>query len=179
MKRIYMTLGLVAALGTISFAQDADSIKAADLQIVMVSPPAATLPNPGPTDSITVAFTIKNLGPDNVTSTDTIKTWLDTRIFGDAVYNIQGIVMLGTPPLDIPAGTSSDTLSITIANGEDFFGGQPNPVSYPTDAKVCPLSLFSVTRNKVTSLTMTASMRKLTWLPKQFLTSLLPSPETT
>jgi hypothetical protein len=130
MKRIYMALALVGALATGSYAQ-----KNVDLKIRMMSP-SGTLPNVAAGDSIRMSFEITNLGPDAVTMSDTTKIWMDTKIFGTAVADVQEAVRLNMPQLDMPVGFV-DTLGIWVKQGEDFFSGDPNPINFPADSKNC------------------------------------------
>lgn len=134
MKRIYMTLGLVAGLFTAVQAQ-----KAVDLEITMMLP-EATVPNPGPNDSLRFAFQLKNVGTEAVETSDTLKVIMDTKILGTAVSDVQTLIRLNMPQIEIAPGDTSAVLGIWITNGTAFFDESqagPNAVAFPQDATAC------------------------------------------
>lgn len=134
MKRIYMTLALVAGLGVTAMAQTAKNV---DLQIEWVAPMGHQA-NLSSTDTLPISFAIKNLGTDPVDSTDTLTFVIGTHIFGSAIYNYLHLVTVGGPQhgINIPVG-KTDTLTWRVPNGIKLFSNSNATISVPTDATVC------------------------------------------
>lgn len=130
MKRIYMTLALVASLGTAAFAQ-----KEVDLGIKLLSP-IGQQTNLGAGDTLRISFEITNNGPDPIEQTDTMNVAIETMILGTDVHDkLPTIYNLGTPQMDIPAG-GKDTLTWTVWNGQQILNDGTS-IAIPTDAKIC------------------------------------------
>lgn len=149
MRRIYMTLALIAGLGVTAFAQN---IKEADLEIKWVNP----IPEPGqndnlgPNDTMTLAFSITNHGPEAVDSTDTLNFVIGTRILGNDVYNYLHLFTAKGPSqgINIPVG-GIDTLYLRLPNGIKFFNNSEAKVKFPTDAKVChKIAIFGYNKDQ-------------------------------
>lgn len=132
MKRIYMTAALIGSLVSGAFAQTAKQI---DLKIRMISP-SGNIANLNAGDSVRFAFELENLGPDALTTSDTTKIWMDTKIMGTAVSSVQEAIRLNMPQLALAVG-EKDTLGIWIKQGENFFAGDPNPVDIQANSKFC------------------------------------------
>lgn len=131
MKRIYLTLGLVAGLFTAAQAQ-----KEVDLEIKAIFPESNTnYLNAETGDVIQVVFTVTNNGSEDVTTSDTLRTslglgWLNADLEG-FVWNARW------GGLDIPVG-STDTLGYEFQNGVTELSDGTNQyiLALPNDATV-------------------------------------------
>ncbi|WP_118974491.1 T9SS type A sorting domain-containing protein [Taibaiella koreensis] len=137
MKRIYMTLGLIAAAATGAMAQN----KAIDLGIRLLNPVDNQTFNNFVvgTDTMKYQLEISNNGTDAVAPTDTLTVILDLAAMGIAPTgsNTKSLLSIGTPPLTIAAG-GKDTLYFNVGQGRVFqFTSGNKTVKYPSDSKVC------------------------------------------
>ncbi|WP_118949948.1 T9SS type A sorting domain-containing protein [Taibaiella helva] len=143
MKRIYLTLGLIAAATTGVMAQTS---KAIDLGVRLLNPMDNQTFNNfvAGTDTMKYQIEISNNGTDAITTTDTLTIIMDLTAMGIAPTgsNTKNLLSLGTPALSIAPG-AKDTLYWNVGQGQVFnFTSGAKTVAYPADSKVCTYALI-------------------------------------